>query len=98
MSSLFNFRARPQATVSGAVTGVSADITMAAGADAVRLTNIGKQVVYWRVNTGTASVTTDTPLLPNSSELFSVPPATTVIAAIAAAAGSTLYVTPGSGN
>ena len=98
MSSLFNFKARPQATVSGVVTGVSGDITMAAGADTVRLTNIGNQVIFWKVGTGGASVTADTPLLPNSSELFSIPPATTVIAAIAAGAGSSLYVTPGSGN
>lgn len=71
---------------------------MAAGADTVRLTNVGNQVVFWKANTGTASATADTPLLPNSSEVFSVPPATTIIAAIAAGAGSTLYVTPGVGN
>ena len=98
ISSLFNFRARPQATVSGAVTGVSADITMAAGADTVRLTNVGSQVVFWKANTGGASATADTPLLPNSTEVFSVPPATTIIAAVAAGAGSTLYISPGVGN
>ena len=98
MSSLFNFKARPQGTVNGAVTGTSADITMAGSADTIRLTNVGNQVVFWKVGTGGASATADTPLLPNSSEVFSVPPATTIIAAIAAGAGSTLYISPGVGN
>lgn len=99
MSSLFNFKPLPQGTVSVAVTAVSADATITAvGAGAVRLTNIGSQIVFWKFNTGGASVSVDTPLLPNSSEVFAMPPSTTKIAAIAAGAGSTLYVTPGTGN
>lgn len=98
MSSLFNFKPVPQGTVSGAVTGVAADITFVAGANSVRLVNVGNQVIFWKFNTGGASVTTDTPLLPNSAEVFAVPPSVSKISAIAAGAGSTLYVTPGVGN
>jgi hypothetical protein len=95
----FNFKPLPQGTVSGAVTGTAADITITSvGANAVRLTNVGNQTVFWKFNTGGASASTDTPLLPNSAELFAMPPGTTKISAIAAGAGSTLYVTPGVGN
>jgi hypothetical protein len=99
MSSLFNFKPLSQGTVSGAVTGSAADITITSiGANAIRLTNVGTQVVFWKFNTGGASVNTDTPLLPNSTEVFAMPPSTTKISAIAAGAGSTLYITPGVGN
>jgi hypothetical protein len=98
MSSLFNFKAVAQGTVSGAVTGVAADLTIAAGASSVMLTNVGTQTVFFKFNTGGASATTDTPLLPNTQSVFSMPPGTTKISAIAAGAGSTLYATPGTGN
>lgn len=98
MSSLFNFRAVPQGTVSGAVTATAADLTLAAGASAVMLTNVGTQVIFFKFNTGGASASVDTPLLPNTQSVFSMPPGTTKISAIAAAVGSTLYATPGTGN
>lgn len=98
MSSLFNFRPIPQGTVNGAITGTTSDLTIVAGASAVMLTNIGNQTVFFKFNTGGASASTDTPLLPNTQSIFSMPPGTTKIAAIAAGAGSTLYATPGTGN
>lgn len=98
MSSLFNFKPIPQGTANVAVTGTAADLTIVAGASAVMLTNIGNQVIFFKFNTGGASASTDTPLLPNSQSIFSMPPGTTKISAIAAAAGSTLYATPGTGN
>ena len=98
MSILFNFAPFPQGTVSGAVGATASDITIAAGAGALRLANIGTQIVFWKLNSGGASVSTDTPLLPNSVEMFSCPPGTSKISVIAAGAGSTLYVTPGTGN
>ena len=98
MSSLFNFKPLPQGTVNGAVTGTAADLTIVPGASAVMLTNVGNQVIFWKFNTGGASASTDTPLLPNTQGIFSMPPGTTKISAIAAGAGSTLYATPGTGN
>ena len=98
MSSLFNAAPLAQGTVSGAVTGVAADITISKRAAAVMLTNVGNQVIFWKFNTGGASASADTPLLPNTQSIFSVPPSTSIISAIAAGAGSTLYVTPVVGN
>lgn len=98
MSSLFNFRPIAQGTVNAAVTGVAADLTIVAGASAVMLTNIGSQVVFFKLNTGGASASVDTPLLPNTQSIFSMPPNTAKISAIAAGAGSVLYATPGTGN
>ena len=98
MSTLFNFIPLPQGTVSGAVGVTASDITIAPGAGALRLVNIGTQVIFWKLNSGGASLSTDTPLLPNSAEIFSCPPGTSKISAIAASVGSTLYVTPGTGN
>lgn len=97
MTTLFNFKPLPQGTVSAAVTATAQDITFGA-TGAIRLANIGTQVVFWKQDTGGASASADVPLLPNSAELFSVPPATTKISVIAAGTGSTLYVTPGVGN
>lgn len=97
---MINFLPNPQLTVNGAVTASSAAITVAltAGSNAVRLTNVGTQTVFWRFGTGTASVSTDTPMLANTVEVFEIPPQITSITAIAAAAGSTLYITPGIGS
>jgi hypothetical protein len=98
MSTLFNFTPVPQGTVSGAVTGVAADITIVKRSHTLLLTNIGNQTIFWKVGTGGASASADCPLLPNSQVAVSVPPSTDTICAIAAGAGSTLYVTPGVGN
>lgn len=99
MAALYNFKPIPQGTVSGAVSAVAADITITAiGANAVRLANVGSQVVFWKFNTGGADATADTPLLPNSAEVFMMPHSTTKISAVAAGTGSTLYVTPGVGS
>lgn len=99
MSSLFNFRPVAQGTVNVAVTGTAADLTITAvGASAVLLTNVGTQIVFFKFNTGGALASVDTPLLPNTQSIFSMPPGTTKISAIAAAVGSTLYATPGTGN
>lgn len=66
----------------------------------VRLVNVGSQVVF--VLFGNLTVTTSgtalgMPLLPGSVEVFSLPPSVTQLSAIAAATGSTLYVTCGEG-
>lgn len=98
MSSLFNFKPIPQGTVNAAVTGVAADLTIVPGASAVMLTNVGTQVVFFKFNTGDASASADTPLLPNTQNIFSMPPGTTKINAIAVGAGSTLYASPGTGS
>ena len=98
MSSLFNFKPVAQGTVNADITATAADLTIAPGASAVMLTNVGTQIVFFKFNTGGASASVDTPLMPNTQTIFSMPPSTTKISAIAAAVGSTLYATPGTGN
>jgi hypothetical protein len=76
------------------------------GAYQVRLVNVGSNVVYIAIGTddtvaavvpvaGTPSP--GIPLLPNSERILSIGTAT-YIAAIAAATGNTLFITPGSGQ
>lgn len=94
-----NFKPNPQASVSLAVTAVTQDMTIvASGADSLMITCEGTQTVRWKYNTGGASVTTDTPILPGMTYVVDLPHGTTKIAVIAAGAGSTLHLTPGTGS
>ena len=93
-----NFRPESQGTVSIAVTGTSQDLAINLKSNDIMLTNIGTQAVFFKYDGGGASVSADTPILPNTQTLFSMPYNTTAIAVIAADAGSILYVTPGSGE
>ena len=93
-----NFRPEAQGTVSIAVTGTSQDLAITAKSSDIMLTNIGTQTVFFKYDAGGASVSVDTPIIPNTQSVFLMPQNTTAIAVIAAAAGSTLYVTPGSGE
>lgn len=88
----------PGATVTLAVTTASANVQIAAGFNVIRVVNAGTGLAFFR--TGTSSQTaliTDTPILPNSMEIFSVPENTTNFGAIGAAT-TTLYVTVGEGQ
>lgn len=70
------------------------------GTRALRIANIGTQVVFIELTTGTAiaaSLTTSVPLLPGSVEVFTLANDITHVATIAAATGSTLYITYGEG-
>lgn len=70
-----------------------------AGAANYRIANIGTQVVFIDfagLSTATTTTTTGMPLLPNSVEVFKDRP-NAYIVAIAAGAGSTIYVTAGDG-
>ena len=96
-----NFMPHPAKTVNGAVTAGSTDIVITEqpiGTNAMRLTNSGSQIVFWKYGAGAASLTTSTPLLPNTSEIFECPYTIGTLAVIATAIGSTLYVTPGIGS
>jgi hypothetical protein len=90
-------------TLNLAVTGTTGTIALGAfknqGRQSIRIVNSGTQVVFlnFSVGTGTATTTTDMPMLPNTSEVFWLGEKTTNINAIAAATGSTLYVTIGEG-
>lgn len=86
-------------TLNTAVTGVSATISLPAiGGKSLRIANIGTQVVFVRmadVSGGAATVTNSFPMLPNTVETFWASVDVTQVTVIAAAAGSTLYVTIG---
>lgn len=88
-------------TVSQAVTATSAQIALTGNIPAdggtLLLTNIGTQTVFVAYGTTTASVTTSMPLLANTAQTISAHPRGQNLSVIAAATGSTLYVTFGSG-
>ena len=54
-------------------------------------------VAFGSASTVTASVSVGLPMAPSSVEVFTVPFQTAYVAVIAAAAGGTLYATPGEG-
>ena len=98
---ILNFTPHPGKTVNGAVTAGSTDIALTEqpiGTTAMRLTNSGSQTIFWKYGSGGASLTTSTPMLPNTVEIFDLPFTTGTLAVIAPAVGSTLYVTPGIGS
>lgn len=88
-------------TQSVAVTGANQEVTLSNIAanrnGAVRLSVEGTQKVFVAFGGADAVVATSTPLFPNTVEVFSVPLGVTAINVIAAAAGSTLYITEGTG-
>lgn len=90
------------ATKTLAITGTSAAIATTGNnlSGQYRIANVGTQTVFIVVGaagtTPTATVAAGIPLLANTVEVFTFPP-TVVVAGIAAAAGSTLYITPGQG-
>lgn len=94
-----NFQPTQQGTANAAVTGTTGDITFIPGScNAIMLTNVGTQTVFWKYKTGGAVASVDTPVLANTQTVFYLPSGVNIIAAIASGAGSTLYVTPGFGS
>lgn len=91
------------ATVSAAVTGSSAATALTAfaglGGGTVRVNNIGTQTIFiaFGASTVTAATATGMPMIAGATEVFTVGPGVTHIAAIAATTGSTVYVTSGQG-
>ena len=82
------------------VTGTTANTAIGrsgVGTQSVRLANVGTQVVFFNLGKSSAvtATTSNTPLLPNTTETFTLLNDITHIAAIAATTGSTLYVTTG---
>jgi len=66
-----------------------------------RVVNGGTGIVFFKfgISTDTASQTLDTPMLPNTTDVFWVPAGATHILVIAAAAATaTVYATPGQGG
>ncbi len=87
-------------TTSAAVTTSSSQIPlMPVGYDGcqVVLTNIGSQPVFIAYGNVSATLTTCKPVLPNTSEVVTVPPGIKQLSAIAQHDGSTLYCTIGMG-
>lgn len=88
------------ATLNTAVTGVAASVTLVlgVGGKTVRIMNLGTQTIFIRLVTaagGAATVAASMPVLPNTVETFFAQNDCLSISAIAAAAGSTMYVTVG---
>lgn len=89
-------------TVNVAVTTAGSDrvaVTRSGiGTQSVRIVNVGAQTIFLNFGkdaTVTASATTGMPMLGGTVETFLLPNDITHIAAVAAATGSTMYVTTG---
>jgi hypothetical protein len=84
-------------TVNADVTATPQNITVSisTGDESCRIVNIGSQVVFinWL---GAALVSTSLPILPGTAEVIGLQGAS-VLSVVAAAVGSKVYVTPGSG-
>lgn len=90
----------PGPTVTLAATATSADVVIPAGFNVIRVVNAGTGIAFFRTGTSAqTALVTDTPILPSSYEVFTVPQNTTHFAAICAAAGTaTIYITVGEGQ
>lgn len=86
-----------------AVTAVAQQLTIptpSSNGATMRLANVGTQVVHWLYGNLTVAATgaaMGVPLLPNTTETFAIPAGFTQLSVIAAAGGSSLYVTLGDG-
>ena len=93
--------AGPANTSDIAVTAASQTLTLnpSGGSDggSVRIANIGSQTVFLAFGTSTASLTTSMPILAGTVEMFSLGGGITTLSVIAAAAGSIIYATVGTG-
>lgn len=59
----------------------------------------GGSITFIKFGSATVeAAVTDTPVLPGTVEIFTIPPGTTHIAAIVAASTSTIYITRGDGE
>lgn len=90
-------------TVNVAVTSSNQSLALGAnkgqGFQAVRIVNSGTQNIFLNFSqaAGTAAVATDLVMLAGSVEIFGLHPDISFINVIAAASGSTMYVTVGEG-
>jgi hypothetical protein len=89
-------------TVNLVVTAVAAQLTIPdspLGVRALRIANVGTTPIFIEFGdtTTTASVTTSMPILANTVEVFTLDYTDTIVSAIAAGAGSTMYITYGEG-
>ena len=94
------FQPQYGATQTLAVTATSQAVTYPAGCKSLGITNVGTQTVFVRSTpTGdtTAATTADFPIPAGQQRTITVNQDYTRLAAIAAATGSTIYVTPGEG-
>lgn len=88
-----------QNTANIAVTAAAQQIPLPlvpAEGGTMRLVNSGNQVIFWLYGNLAVTTANGVPMLPNTVETFSTPPGTQ-LSVIAAATGSTLYVTIGDG-
>jgi hypothetical protein len=92
-------------TVNVPITGTTARVevrssVVSPNAPAVRVANIGTQIIFVTFGDGTVTSTTSAgfPMPAGAVEVFTLPANATHIAAIAGAVGSTLYATLGDGQ
>lgn len=96
----FQPKATAATTLNIAVTASNQTFTLPTAPNnggTMRLVNSGTQTIFWAYGTVTSSVSTSTPLLPNTVETFTLPGGVTELSVIAGATGSTLYATVGEG-
>lgn len=86
-----------------AVTATAQTITLnyPIGTNAIRVCNVGTQTVFFVVNdsqsANVATITTSTPIPAGNTEVFTLGQGALNVSLVAAAVGSTLYITQGEG-
>lgn len=88
----------PGSTVSRTVSGASANVALTGSGLQVMVSSLAANAIAF-ITFGTSAVTaalTDTPVLPGTVQVFTIPPGTTHVAAIGTA--GTLYLTRGDGS
>ncbi len=88
----------PGATVSRTVTSSTANVALGTGGDQVMISSAaGGNIAFVKFGDSTVTAaTTDTPILPGTVQVYTIPPGATYIAAIGSAT-TTLYITRGDG-
>lgn len=89
----------PGATVSLAVTSSTGNVALGTGGDQVLISSAaGGNIAFIKFGTASSVIaaTTDTPILPGTVQVLTLPPGSTYLAAIGSAT-TTLYLTRGDG-
>lgn len=93
----------PAGTTNGAVTAAVTQINLPGTAPyetetTGRFVNSGAQTIFWAYGTQAGlTAANGIPMLANTVETFTIPAGVSTISVIAAATGSTLYITAGDG-
>lgn len=103
MTAITAFAPNVNGTVSATAQTAAGNLTLPTrasnGMAHVRIYNAGPNIAFIEVSSGTATVTTSMPIIPEKQpEIFACPPGITAISMITATGTAVIYATLGLGN